>query len=318
MIISDAMSEAFSAAVNMPMARNVKNAPYSADVISEKIQPLPDGNQITRKTSSKAYRDSAGRTRQETLDSKGEVRSVQIHDAVEGSRFMLSPARKSATRISVDKDLHKRIEEITEKARTMARDGKAQIIERSNPGEEIIVKHIESPASDGRKDVREEVRVKVVRSGGGSGPAGSPAYPYAYDFGGGESIGQAIGESMRHGPIGMSFQDMKWSGKAATTPLGTRDFDGVRAEGKSVSYTIPAGEIGNKNSIVVSTETWTSADLQVVVYSRHSDPRVGDSIYRLANVKRTEQPAALFAVPDGYSVKQSKESPGLAPGMKQK
>jgi hypothetical protein len=113
----------------------------------------------------------------------------------------------------------------------------------------------------------------------------------------------------------MSFQDMKWSGKSITTQLGTKDFDGVRADGKSVSYTIPAGEIGNRNPIVVSTETWTSPDLQVVVYSRHSDPRVGDSIYRLANVKRTEQPSTLFMVPDGYSVKAT---PNLGISTKQK
>ena len=305
MIISNAMSEAFSGAVTMPMAKNVKNAPYSAEVISEKVQTLPDGNQISRKTSTMTYRDSAGRTRQETRDSKGDVRSIHIHDAVDGSRYVFSPAKKSATKISIDKDLQKRIEEIREKAKAMVRDGKVHLVERGNPGEEIIVKRIEGPAADGRKDVREEVKVNVVRSGSGPAHAGA----YAYSFGDGESIGRAIGDSMRLGPIGMSFQDMKWSGKSTTTQLGTKDFDGVRAEGKSVGYTIPAGEIGNRNPIVVSTETWTSPDLQVVVYSRHSDPRVGDSIYRLANVKRTEQPATLFMVPEGYSVK---ETPRLA------
>ena len=128
MIISNAMSEAFAGAGAMPMARNVKNAPYSAEVIAEKVQTLADGNQISRKTSSMAYRDSAGRTRQETRDSKGEVRSIQIHDAVDGARYVLSPARKTATRIRVDKDLPRRIEEIKEKARARAKDGKAQIV----------------------------------------------------------------------------------------------------------------------------------------------------------------------------------------------
>ena len=184
-------------------------------------------------------------------------------------------------------------------------------IERNNPGEEIIVKRIESPVTDGKKEVREEVKVNVVRSSGGLGHAGA----YAYSFGDSESIGQAISESMRHGPIGMSFQDMKWSGKSITTQLGTKDFDGVRVEGKNVSYTIPAGEIGNKNPISVSTETWTSPDLQIVIYSKHSDPRVGDSIYCLMNVKRAEPPANLFAVPDGYSVK---EMPGLTHSTKSK
>ncbi|MEO8102062.1 MAG: hypothetical protein ABI790_06020 [Betaproteobacteria bacterium] len=311
MIVSTAMSEAFAGSAAMPMARNVKNAPYSAEVISEKVQALPDGNQISRRTASMAYRDSAGRTRQETRDSKGDVKSVHIQDAVEGTRYVLSPAKKSATRLALDKDLHKRIEEIKEKAKSMVKDGKVQIIERGQPGEEIIVKRIESPAADGKKEVREEVKVQVLRANTGSGQAGT----HAFHFSDGESIGHAISETVRNGPIGMSFQDLKWSAKSVTTQLGSKDFEGVRADGKSTSYTIPAGEIGNKNPIVVSTETWTSPDLQVVVYSRHSDPRLGESIYRLANVKRSEPPASLFMVPDGYSVK---EMPGIAFGSKSK
>ena len=315
MIVSSAMSEAFSGAGIMTTAKNVKNAPYSAEVISEKTQTLPDGNQITQKSSSLSYRDSAGRTRQETRNDRGEVRSVHIHDTVEGTRYMLSPAKKSASKISIDKDLHKRIEAIKEKARVMAKDGKAHIIERGNPGEEIVVKRLELPASDNKKEVREEVRVNVVRTKDGPAAAGSTGKSFAYRFGDGESFSHAFGESMQHGPIGMSFKDMKWSGKSTTTSLGVRDFEGVRADGKSVSYTIPAGEIGNKNPITVTTETWTSPDLHVVVYSKHSDPRVGDSVYRLANVKRGEPPATLFMVPDGYSLK---ETPGISLGSKTK
>jgi hypothetical protein len=230
---------------------------------------------------------------------------------VDGARYVLSPGRKSATKISLDRDLHKRIDEIKQKARNMAKDGKAQIIEHADPGEEILVKRIELPSPDGKKEVREEVKVRVMRSASDAARTGGQA-AHSFD---GESISHAISEMVRNGPIGMSFQDMKWSAKSITTSLATREFDGVRAEGKSVSYSIPAGEIGNKNPIVVSTETWTSPDLQVVVYSRHSDPRVGDSVYRLANVKAVEPPAALFVVPEGYSVK---ELPGLAVSPKQK
>ena len=300
-LISNAMSEAFAGVNAMPMARSVKNAPYSAEVISEKIQTLPDGNQITRKTSSLAYRDGAGRTRQETRDSKGDVKSVQIHDAVEGTRYILSPSKKSATKLGVDKGLQKRIEEIKEKARAMAKEGKSHVIEHSGPGEDIVVKRVVVPGADGKQEVREEVKVNVVRA---AGAAGAHAGAYTYRLDGGESVGRALGELTRIGPIGASFQDMKWSGKSTTTQLGSRDFDGVRADGKSVSYTIPAGEIGNKNPITVTTETWYSPELQVTVYSKHSDPRSGDSIYRLANIKRSEPASTLFMVPDGYAVKE--------------
>jgi hypothetical protein len=103
--------------------------------------------------------------------------------------------------------------------------------------------------------------------------------------------------------IAGAFGDMKWAGKASTKDLGTRDFDGIKAEGKLRSYEIPAGEVGNKNPITVSDETWYAPDLQVTVYSKHSDPRSGENVYRLANVKREEPAAALFTVPADYTVK---------------
>lgn len=98
------------------------------------------------------------------------------------------------------------------------------------------------------------------------------------------------------------FSDAKWSTKRQTKPLGTCDFDGVKAEGKRVSYEISAGEIGNVNPIVVSDETWTSAKLQITVYSKHSDPRSGERIYRLGNVKRDEVAASMLVVPGDYKV----------------
>ena len=44
-------------------------------------------------------------------------------------------------------------------------------------------------------------------------------------------------------------------------------------------------------------------DLQVTVYTKHSDPRSGDLVFRLENVKREEPAAALFAVPADYTVR---------------
>jgi hypothetical protein len=69
------------------------------------------------------------------------------------------------------------------------------------------------------------------------------------------------------------------------------------------SYEIPAGEIGNRNAIVVSDETWYAPDLQVTVYTKHSDPRSGDTVFRLDSLKREEPAASLFSVPSDYTVK---------------
>lgn len=81
---------------------------------------LADGNLISRRASTLTYRDSAGRTRQETRDINGDVLSIHINDAVEGTRFVISLSTKTATKIGLHKDLRKHIDEISEKARAMA------------------------------------------------------------------------------------------------------------------------------------------------------------------------------------------------------
>ena len=89
-------------------------------------------------------------------------------------------------------------------------------------------------------------------------------------------------------------------GKGETKSLGTREFDGIKAEGTMTSHTIPAGQIGNERPIVVTSERWFSPELHIVVYAKTSDPRAGETIYRLANVKRGEPSAELFKVPADY------------------
>jgi len=101
----------------------------------------------------------------------------------------------------------------------------------------------------------------------------------------------------------MRFESIDRLGKGVTTSLGTKDFDGVKAEGKSTTWTIPAGEIGNRNAITVMRETWYSPELQVTVYTRHSDPRTGESVYRLASIRRGEPSPELFKVPDDYKMR---------------
>ena len=84
-------------------------------------------------------------------------------------------------------------------------------------------------------------------------------------------------------------------------------------EGKSTTWTIPAGEIGNKKPIQVVSESWYSPELQVTMYSRYNDPRTGESIYRLAGVKRAEPAADLFKVPDDYRMRKREHRETPAP-----
>lgn len=101
-----------------------------------------------------------------------------------------------------------------------------------------------------------------------------------------------------------AFGDMRWAKKAAWRDLPAREIDGVKATGQLRSYEIPAGEMGNRNAIVVSDETWYAPELRITLSSKHSDPRTGDAIFRIENLKREEPAPALFVVPADYTVKE--------------
>ena len=84
--------------------------------------------------------------------------------------------------------------------------------------------------------------------------------------------------------------------------LGTQTIEGVSAEGKRETVTIPAGEIGNERPIEIVSETWYSPDLHTVVLRKHSDPRFGETTFRLTEIKRNEPDASLFQPPAGTKV----------------
>jgi hypothetical protein len=92
--------------------------------------------------------------------------------------------------------------------------------------------------------------------------------------------------------------------KAATTDLGTQTIEGVAAQGSRITRTIPAGEMGNELPIVITTETWYSPDLKLLVMSKSIDPRMGETTYKLTNLSRSEPDPALFQIPADYTVKE--------------
>jgi hypothetical protein len=86
-----------------------------------------------------------------------------------------------------------------------------------------------------------------------------------------------------------------------TESLGTRVMEGLTAQGTRSTLVIPAGQIGNTLPIEVVDESWYSPDLQVVLMTRHHDPRTGEIVYHLTHIVRSEPPASLFEIPPGYS-----------------
>lgn len=287
----------------------VKNAPYSAEAVSESMQRLADGNQIVNTSRSMQYRDGAGRTRTEVHGDDGELRTITISDPVEGARWILNPQRKSATRLDMKSELARAEADAARAAATQARiaanqarafaDQQRRAADQQRRAAEEARERIDQLRREGKlpegthiivKDVQRgpdaaEVRVRVAQPA----PAAMPA-------------ARAMSAQIAPMIIGAA-NDGKWSAKAVTRELGGRDFSGVRAEGNQRSYMIPAGEIGNRAPIEVSSETWYSPELQVTVYHKRSDPRSGEVVYRLDKLKRGEPPAGLFSVPSDYTVR---------------
>jgi hypothetical protein len=101
---------------------------------------------------------------------------------------------------------------------------------------------------------------------------------------------------------------MEWHGarekNAKKESLGKQLIEGVEAEGTRATITIPAGEIGNERAIEIVSERWYSPELQTVVMTRHSDPRFGETTYKLTNISRTEPDHSLFELPSGYTLRE--------------
>lgn len=99
---------------------------------------------------------------------------------------------------------------------------------------------------------------------------------------------------------------MTWFGgkDAKKESLGTQMIEGVQAEGTRTTITIAAGEIGNEQPINIVSERWYSPDLKLVVMSKQSDPRFGETTYKLTNINRSEPSRSLFEVPSDYTVQE--------------
>jgi hypothetical protein len=93
-----------------------------------------------------------------------------------------------------------------------------------------------------------------------------------------------------------------------TESLGTQIIEGVTAEGKRVTRTIPAGQIGNERPLEITSEVWTSPELEVTVLSKRNDPRFGETVYRLTDIKRAEPEHSLFEVPANFTIR---DAPGV-------
>jgi hypothetical protein len=93
-----------------------------------------------------------------------------------------------------------------------------------------------------------------------------------------------------------------------TEDLGTRNFNGVLAHGTRTTRTIPAGEEGNDQPLVVINENWRAREMGLTVMAISDDPRRGRTVTEYEELTLGEPDPAVFAPPAGYTVQDRPET----------
>ncbi len=256
----------------------VKNSPFSADAVSESVQTLSDGNRIVRNSTSKLYRNSEGSFRREMNGGSGGFlgslytmgSGVTIMDRAGGFRYMIDPDMKTTRQVTITPRAQLRvISGLDEKVKSELRAAAAAMGTTTIDGAQLS------------EQLKGEIRTAVT--------APMPGVRAVTGHLAAESL-PGVAYTMGSHP--------KWESR--TDQLGMQNIEGVEAEGTRTVTTIPAGAIGNERAIEITYEKWYSRELQLVVMSKHSDPRFGEQSYRLTNIVRSEPDPSLFSPPNGY------------------
>jgi len=94
------------------------------------------------------------------------------------------------------------------------------------------------------------------------------------------------------------------NGETINESLGSQMIEGVAAEGTRITFTIPAGSMGNEKTIEATYERWYSKELHLDVLMKSVDPRFGESTQQMINISRGEPDPALFEIPSDYTVQE--------------
>ena len=268
------------AAVNKPSGpdpaakcSNVKNAPFSAEVITQYDRTLDNGGRIHRESRGTIFRDSQGRMRTENapsavLPSSERADHITINDPVQQVIIYLNPKTKTATVVRFSD------------------------VEPNPPA--VASKY-------GKAKEKSKVRL-AGQTAAGSGPSDTLAGSKAP--GGAENLPLAQAAST---PVATSKMDATIFANTSATivPLGTRNIEGVSATGTRTTRTINPGTMGNDEPIVSISDSWVATDLKVTVLNETDDGQEGHSTMKLVNIVRGEPNAALFVIPAGYKVKEN-------------
>ena len=308
--------------------RLVTGAQFSADVVSETIQTLQDGTRIVQRFDGRIYRDSRGRTRSERTYQMGgtseQKQIINIYDPVNGASYKLDSDTRTG-RKSVYPKLAPPPQPqtlVSSNASADAKNSRKGNAPRVTQGKAINKIQPSYPAIAKAANASGPVSVQILVSETGevieaNAVGGHPLLRDAavqaargWIFKPTEISGRAVKTrgilTFNFGltdeapaPAGLTKTIVKPATK--TESLGKQMVEGVECEGERVVTTMPAGTIGNDRPIETVNETWYSPELKIMILSKRSDPRFGESTYSVTNITRSEPYAELFQPPSDYT-----------------
>jgi TonB family protein len=311
--------------------RLVTGAPFSANVVAETIQTLRDGTSIVQRFEGRIYRDSQGRTHSErTYQMSGtseQKQTINIYDPVDGASYRLDSdtrtARKSfyprlappatpqpptlvspsasadakasrkadASDVTLGKAIKKIQPNYPPIAKAASASGPVQVQILISETGEVIDAHAVSGHPLLRDAAVQAARGWLFKPTEVSGKTVKANGILTFNF-------ALVDEE--HPPAQAARSVTKST--TNTEQLGKQLVEGVPCEGERAVTTMPAGTIGNDRPIETINETWYSPELKIMILSRRSDPRFGESTYSVTNITRSEPDAALFQVPPDFKI----------------
>ena len=262
-----ARKQAVEIAARVPLEKAATGAPYSADTVVEGFQLLADGNRIVRKTTGKVYRDGEGRVRREDEQPYTMATAGGSTSVVTRTVSIVDPVAGFSYSLDPERKI----------AWRTPLGVAANIMGKVSDADEMKRKLELAQVMERRKVESEDAPSTMVRARGGE--------PSSAD------------KVRARGNVAIA--------RTPDVPLEHKVIEGIPVEGHKMSTVIPAGQIGNEQPLTITSEEWRSPELGVLVLTRHSDPRTGDSSYRLTNIVRAEPDRSLFMVPPDYEIRET-------------
>jgi hypothetical protein len=283
----------------------VKGNPYSAREVREFKQTLGDGTVISRQSTRLLARDREGRLRQELRQSDGTAR-IYINDPVAKEVLILNPQKRLACTAGFEKvAIHDCLNQTKGDWKPLGfsfNAGKNGVGMMSANDDLVVEVSPHAQIIDLTQRTLSALRVPLAPIAPIAPIAPTaPVPPVAPVPPAPPMLALPYSRSTPGSAVGSE-------NKTVTREQKTKQiYEGLTVDTDRTIETIAAGSIGNSKAIENVYERYYSPDLKMAVYVRRNDPRNGESLYRMTDIKRSEPDISLFKVPSGYTVTEGKK-----------